>query len=197
MGASQRAHRRRSCCPACRPARGCRRCTTPDYEPIWAVCEELDMPVNHHGGSGRPDCGMDPERQVIFLLEVTWWAHRVLWHLIFGGVLERHPDLQLVFTEQGTGVGARVRSRSSTTSSTACATPAARRSASSGGAVVEEMSLTPSEYWARQCHVGRELHPPVARCRCATQVGVDRIMWGSDYPHNEVELPVLARGDRA
>ena len=38
----------------------------------------------------------------MFLLEVTWWAHRALWHLIFGGVLERHPDLQFVFTEQGT-----------------------------------------------------------------------------------------------
>ena len=38
----------------------------------------------------------------MFLLEVTWWAHRTLWHLIFGGVMERHPDLQFVFTEQGT-----------------------------------------------------------------------------------------------
>ena len=38
----------------------------------------------------------------MFLLEVTWWSHNVLTNLIVGGVLERHPDLQFVFTEQGT-----------------------------------------------------------------------------------------------
>ena len=47
---------------------------------------------------------MDPsdEGTVVFLLETTWWSHRALTHLIVGGVLERHPDLQFVFTEQGT-----------------------------------------------------------------------------------------------
>ncbi|HEU0172162.1 MAG TPA: amidohydrolase family protein, partial [Acidimicrobiales bacterium] len=64
-----------------------------DYEPIWAVCEELGMPVNNHSGSAAPDYGDYPEAKVMFLLEVTWWAHRTLWHLIFAGVLERHPDL--------------------------------------------------------------------------------------------------------
>ena len=29
------------------------------------------------------------------------------------------------------------------------------------------------------------------------EIGVDRIMWGSDYPHQRVELPVLARGAAA
>ena len=26
----------------------------PHYEPLWAVCEELDVPVNHHSGSAGP-----------------------------------------------------------------------------------------------------------------------------------------------
>ena len=45
--------------------------------------------------------GPYPEANVIFLLEVTWWAHRTLWHLIMAGVMERHPSLQFIFTEQG------------------------------------------------------------------------------------------------
>ena len=49
----------------------------------------------------RPSGTQDIDK-VMFMLEVTWWAHRSLWHLIFAGVLERHPDLQFVFTEQGT-----------------------------------------------------------------------------------------------
>ena len=72
------------------------------YEPIWDACEAAGLPVNHHSGSAVPAMGDEPIDQVIFMLEVTWWAHRALWHLIFGGVLERHPDLQFVFTEQGT-----------------------------------------------------------------------------------------------
>ena len=39
----------------------------------------------------------------MFMLEVTWWAHRALWHLMFSGVFERHPNLQFVLTETGTG----------------------------------------------------------------------------------------------
>ena len=39
----------------------------------------------------------------MFLLEVTWWAHRTLLAPASSpGVMERHPDLQFVFTEQGT-----------------------------------------------------------------------------------------------
>ena len=38
------------------PARHGRGAAVPDvYEPLWAVCEELGMPVNHHGGSAAPD----------------------------------------------------------------------------------------------------------------------------------------------
>jgi hypothetical protein len=40
------------------------------------------VPVTHHSGSS-PDYGPYPEAKVMFLLEVTWWAHRTLWHLIF------------------------------------------------------------------------------------------------------------------
>ena len=41
--------------------------------------------------------------RAIMLIELAWYAHRAVWHLIFGGVLERHPNLRVVLTEQGTG----------------------------------------------------------------------------------------------
>ncbi|HWW44538.1 MAG TPA: amidohydrolase family protein, partial [Acidimicrobiia bacterium] len=88
--------------PGAPPGTGLAPLYSPDYEPIWSACEELGMPVNHHSGSAVPpldDTAMD---NVVFLLEVTWWAHRAFAHLAFGGVFERHPDLQLVLTEQGT-----------------------------------------------------------------------------------------------
>ena len=54
--------------------------------------------------------------------------------------------------------------------------------------MVSQLSLRPSEYWARQCHVGSSfMRPAEAALRHA--VGVDKIMWGSDYPHREASYP--------
>ena len=38
----------------------------------------------------------------MFMLEVTWWSQRGLWHLMFAGVFERYPELRWVNTETGT-----------------------------------------------------------------------------------------------
>ena len=44
-----------------------------------------------HAGVGLPDYG-DPEiARAIMLVELPWFCHRPLWHLIFGGVFERFP----------------------------------------------------------------------------------------------------------
>jgi predicted TIM-barrel fold metal-dependent hydrolase len=157
------------------------------YEPLWAVCEELGVPVNHHSGSAVPPMGDTPEDNVVFLLEVTWWAHRALTHLIVSGALERHPDLQLVFTEQGTAWIPEELQRLDYFFG---------RMGGAGGSqelewgseVVGKLSLKPSEYWARQCHVGASFMRPT-ESPLRGQVGVDRIMWGNDYPHREASWP--------
>ncbi len=157
------------------------------YEPIWQACEELGMPVNHHTGSAAPPMGPDPEDVITFLLEVSWYAHRAFYQLILGGALERHPDLQLVFTEQGTAwVPDELlrldyffdRMRSSDGS----------QEQVWGAEVMARLTLKPSEYWARQCHVGASFIRPM-EMGIRHQVGVDRIMWGSDYPHKEASSP--------
>lgn len=157
------------------------------YEPIWQACEELGMPVNHHTGSAAPPMGPDPEDVITFLLEVSWYAHRAFYQLILGGALERHPDLQLVFTEQGTAwVPDELlrldyffdRMRSSDGS----------QEQVWGAEVMARLTLKPSEYWARQCHVGASFIRPM-EMGVRHQVGVDRIMWGSDYPHKEASSP--------
>ena len=57
-----------------------------------------------------------------------------------------------------------------------------------GSPVVSKLSLKPSEYWARQCHVGASfMRADEAKLRHS--VGVNKIMWGSDYPHAEATFP--------
>ncbi len=157
------------------------------YEPLWRTCEELEMPVNHHSGSAAPPMGETDEEHVVLLLEVTWWAHRAFTHLLVSGAFERHPRLQLVLTEQGTAwipeELARLdyffhRMRSARGS----------QEVEWGRSVVERLSLLPSEYWARQCHVGSSFIRPT-EVPLRHQVGVDKIMWGSDYPHKEGSFP--------
>ncbi|HET9608701.1 MAG TPA: amidohydrolase family protein [Acidimicrobiales bacterium] len=176
--------------PGAPPGSGIPPLYAPDYEPLWAVCEELAMPLNHHSGSAAPDYGPYPEAKVMFLLEVTWWAHRTLWHLIFAGVLDRHPDLHVVFTEQGT---AWLPERLATLdyyhqrmSATADPPPGQEVSQEQifGAEVMAGLSLRPSEYFARQCHVGSSFVRP-HEVAMRHEVGVDKIMWGSDYPHRE------------
>jgi predicted TIM-barrel fold metal-dependent hydrolase len=46
----------------------------------------------------------------------------------------------------------------------------------------------PSEYWHRQCYVqAMFFHPSEAKLR--HKVGIDNMMWGSDYPHYEGSWP--------
>ena len=54
--------------------------------------------------------------------------------------------------------------------------------------VSQGLSLLPSEYFARQCHIGASFLPP-RDCARRQEIGVDRIMWGSDYPHVEGSHP--------
>jgi predicted TIM-barrel fold metal-dependent hydrolase len=145
------------------------------------------LPVNHHSGSAVPALGDQDIDKVMFMLEVTWWAHRSLWHLIFAGVLERHPELQFVFTEQGT---AWIPETLGTLDFFFDRMGNAKGSQELewGASVVGGLSLRPSEYWARQCHVGSSfMRPAEAAMRHA--VGLDKIMWGSDYPHREGSFP--------
>jgi predicted TIM-barrel fold metal-dependent hydrolase len=173
--------------PGAPPGSGVEPLYSPVYEPLWQACEDAGLPLNHHSGSAVPPLGDQPVDNVMFLLEVTWWAHRALWHLIFGGVLERHPDLQLVFTEQGTSwipetLGTLDYFFSRMGSS------AGSQEQEWGAEVVGKLSLRPTEYWARQCHVGSSFMRP-AEAALRHVVGIDKIMWGSDYPHKESSYP--------
>ncbi len=170
--------------PGAPPGSGIEPLYSPVYEPIFAVCEELGMPLNHHSGGSTPDFGMYmPESLAMFMLEVTWWAHRALWHLMFSGVFERHPNLQFALTETGVGWVPGVLKELDTfyhqmKHNDQCSEHIF------GGPTVAKMSLTPSEYFARQCHIGASFMPP-KECAERAQIGSDRIMWGTDYPHVE------------
>ena len=158
------------------------------YRPIWAAAEACDMPLNHHSGGATPNFGNHfPASLAMFMLEVSWWSHRALWHLMFSGVFERHPDLQWVNTETGTTwVPDTLEKLDSFYERMKYSTYGSE--AIFGGVAVAEMSLRPSEYWQRQCHVGASFLRPTD-IEAVRQIGIGKVMWGSDYPHIEGSHP--------
>ena len=166
----------------------------PYYEPLWQLCEELEVVCNIHGGSGAPDYGDHEAGRAMLLIELPWFAHRSVWHLIFSGILERHPSLKCVLTEQGAAWIPRGLETLDWFYRRMTLPEAAE--ARFFGAVAKGMTMTPSEYFARNFYVGASfLRPSESALRY--EIGVERIMWGDDYPHSEGSYPYSREALRA
>ncbi len=159
------------------------------YEPLWALCQDLDLTVVQHSGAGSPIMPMDqPASNPVLITEMASWAQRTLAHLILAGVFERYPSLRFVPTEQGTYW---VRTQVATLD---MMVPTMKSSADNrtygifGGSSVDELTMAPSDYVKRNVYFGASALSPYER-DMINYVGADHIMWGSDYPHEEGTTP--------
>jgi predicted TIM-barrel fold metal-dependent hydrolase len=146
------------------------------YEPLWAECEANGMTLNLHGGA-NVYYGGGVERLALKLVEGDWFCHRGITHLIFSGVFERHPKLHLAATEQRTHWAAPLLKECDSIYDWA------------GNAVLRKvLPKRPSEYFKTNCFIGASF---MSRLECAARgdVGADKLMWGSDYPHQEGTWP--------
>ncbi len=142
--------------------------------------------INVHAGSGLPEYGELDIARAIMLVELPWFSHRALWHLIFGGVLERFPNLKVALTEQG--VAWLPRGLETLDWFYGRMVHGGAAEALYFGAAAQGMTMKPSEYFARNVWVGASfLRSSESALR--PQFGGDRIMWGDDYPHSEGTWP--------
>jgi predicted TIM-barrel fold metal-dependent hydrolase len=148
----------------------------PRYEPIWQVCEELEMPIQSHAG-WSPDYGDVESATPMFISEVDMWAQRPFTAMMWSGAFERHPNLKYILTEVGTGwVGEKLRVLEFKADH-----PIFKH-------FTKDLSLSPSEYFERNCYLGSSFLPR-HEARFCKEIGVHKIMWGSDYPHLEGTWP--------
>ncbi len=154
---------------------------------LVGVARTSGLPINHHSGSAVPDMGPYPSAQMMFLLEVVWWAHR---SLLAPHLLRRHgaaPGAAVRLHRAGHGVALEELTRLDYYRGRFSGTGGASGSqeAKFGEGAVEELSLSPQRVLATP--VPRLGSSFIRRHEVAMrdQVGVDRIMWGSDFPHLE------------
>ncbi len=159
----------------------------PRLDPFWATCAELDMPLHRHGvvPSEAASDTVGDAAPLIGFSEINFFVNRPITHLILSGVFERHPTLKLVITENGAtkalallaGLDALVKTaRDDTTIMSLFGVDAARR-----------LSRLPSEYHRSNVYYGSFL--VAADIAARDQIGVDRMMWGADFPHHEGTIP--------
>jgi predicted TIM-barrel fold metal-dependent hydrolase len=165
----------------------------PDHDPLWAVCEEMGVVVNtHSGGAGMPDYGPYEAAGILWITETTFFSRRPLTQMLVSGVFERFPRLRFVLTEQGASwIGPLLAQLDSY-----------HGQMKSVGRIGElkydpdqVLPLKPSEYFRRNCWVGVSFPSP-GEAAARTEIGVDRFMWGSDYPHDESTYPNTREGLR-
>ena len=123
-------------------------------------------------------------------------------HLIVGGVFERHPTLQAVWTEFW-GLRWAIEDLAHMTDRLRDIHPrylddthSLRRHHTFGSPVVDGLSLTPLEYFQRNCSIGASLLPR-HDVKYAEVLGIERIMWGTDFPHDEGSAPNTTAALRA
>lgn len=146
------------------------------YAPLWEVCEELNLPVHAHSG-WSPDYGDVPSATPMYISEVDMWAHRPFTALLWSGAFERHPQLKMVFTETGCSwILETLRTLDFKANNPIFAH------------FTRDLSLTPREYFQRNCYIGASFLPR-HEIGDRYRIGVDKLMWGSDYPHMEGTWP--------
>jgi predicted TIM-barrel fold metal-dependent hydrolase len=152
------------------------------YDPVWALCQDLGLPVHCHSGPApHEDYGEVPGWMVVYGYETIFFTGRPLWFMLLTGVFERFPELRMAVTEAGSfwvpdmlwrmdmmvsrehGMRKLVGTR-------------------------DVLKLLPSEYFDRNCAVGSSntRRREIGR---RYEIGVGNIMWGNDFPHPEGTWP--------
>ena len=150
-----------------------RRYDNPMWDSFWTAVEEYDLPVNIHilTRQGGPQVGAN---QIVDGVTLPVPAFRTIAEMITGGAFDRHPKLKIVSVENDIGWLPNYLKRLEWYSFRF-------------GPRFPLLKGNAADYWKRQVYATFQDDIPGIRCR--DLIGVDRLMWGSDYPHFDSTFP--------
>ena len=169
---------------------GCIPCTAPPeqpysdpcYDPIWARAEEANFPLSMHVGTNaytpreyRQNRALRDPIQDYASSQIA--IQRTLVDLICRGPATRHPNLKFVVAEFNGGWIAHWLDR---------VDQGIQRESKFRG-TNDYSGESPHEVWSRQFYATIEDDRPAILTR--SLIGVDNLMWGSDYPHVDSTWP--------
>jgi predicted TIM-barrel fold metal-dependent hydrolase len=152
----------------------------PGFEPLWSYLEEADVPLGIHPGlNGVVPYGyfgdrFDADYTAMHAAHFPVEQMMNVTSFISFGILERHPRLRVAFLECGAGWVPYYLHRLD-------------EHLEVFGYPNAELSLKPSEYFARQCFVSVEEVEPALDT--VLSLYPDSITFASDYPHADGIFP--------
>ena len=150
------------------------------WDPLWEAAVELGLPISFHIGSGNMEAGLNREKLKVYgrmaaftEISVAYFMRNgvQLADLLLSGVLARYPSIKFVSVESGIGW-----------------IPFLLEALDYqfiGNRVAEErpdLDRLPSAYFARNVY-GCYWFEQVAPRRLIDKVGVDNILFETDFPH--------------
>ena len=151
-----------------------------EWEPLWQAAADTGLPLHVHTIGGRRDLTWleDRERHYLkwlatYLTSFQLGMAELMAAVIFGGALERHPDVKVVIGESGLGWIPYVLERMDY-----------EWEDQFRGL---ELKMKPSEYWRRQMYATFQLDE--TGIALLDRIGEDNVMWGSDFPHPDGVWP--------
>jgi predicted TIM-barrel fold metal-dependent hydrolase len=146
----------------------------PMWDPLWAAIDETQLPLHFHTfpsvdpklrAETKGDAGLAMRYSSICMFQIT--LGNILTALMGAAVFERFPRFRVVFGESGIGWLPYLIDRMD-------------------NEYLDQyrdikMKLLPSEYWRRQCRATFQYDR--IGTKLIEDMGVETLMWGSDYPH--------------
>ena len=154
----------------------------PGYNQLWATAEDLDMPISLHVGTPRWKPGMDmagataqeggdyPNRE--------YDPRNCVYNMIFSGVFEQYPKLKVGVVEYEISWAPYFMSRMDNLYE--------HRALGVHGKRFKNSTL-PSDFFKSNIFIGFQEDELGIQLR--HHIGVENLLWGSDYPHAESTFP--------
>src|SRR5262244_1880920 len=158
-----------------------RRYDQPEYERFWAAAAALGMPLSLHTATRRQGkirgAGPGTLRDAASRATKAFYPALSMCDMIFSGVFERHPRLTLAIVEFELSWAPNVLTSMDYT-----------YRERHGEAIYRfKGGMLPTDFFHR--NVVLSFQEDAIGIRLRDVIGVDNMMWGSDYPHSESTFP--------
>jgi len=152
----------------------------PVWEPLWKAVNDVGLPLHFHTFPSLPPGKVDQQkgltRRAAFFTGVSSFQMNlinIVAAVIGAAVLERYPNIRISFGESGIGWLPYALDRMDFEWED--------RFRDLG------LKMKPSDYWRRQCKATFQFDR--IGTKLIDDIGVETLMWGSDYPHPDGVWP--------
>ena len=156
----------------------------PSWEPLWKAVNDVNLPLHFHTFPALPAGVLDRQkgltRRAAFFTVVSAFQMNlvnIVAAIIGAAVLERYPNIRIALGESGIG----------------WLPYALDRMDFEWEDRFHDLGLKmkPSDYWRRQCKATFQFDR--IGTKLIDDMGVETLMWGSDYPHGDGVWPESSR----